>query len=121
MTLPNHLMVSESDGHLYDTRKPEWHLKEPLRKNYCRPATHISTGAELRAAMRDFYSSNYPEAFICADGGLLSYEAVKDNLRLVLEAIRDGYDNQWRVVGMTVLHSGEEVEYCSHTGEPING
>ena len=32
--LADHLFVSSTDGHLYDTRKPEWHKHAPLRKDY---------------------------------------------------------------------------------------
>lgn len=66
---------------------------------------------------------SYPKFWQCADGGTLSYEAVKENWREIRRAIRlqggKGYsDSQWRVVACDVNYEDPEL-YCDHTGERI--
>lgn len=68
----------------------------------------------------------YPIFFICADGGVLSHAAARQEADLILDVIRDDEvgvinnenDYKWRVVGYDVNWKDEEL-YCAHTGERI--
>lgn len=121
--MPEHLFVSEADGSLYDTRNPYWHKNPPLRKVYRRAFRKIDSTAQLKATLRHgpyVFPGAYTLYFVTADGLTLSFEAVRQNLRDVLEAIKfDLRNTGWRVVGCDVVESSEETIYCDVTGELI--
>lgn len=77
---------------------------------------------ELKDALRNgpyVWPGGYPCYFITADCEALSFDAVRDNFRLVLNAVRHpGTDDQWRVIGVDVNWEDETL-VCAHTGEPI--
>jgi len=74
-------------------------LKEFTRNQYARPG-------------------GYPMFALCADGGVLSHKAVKDNYRLIRESMRDSNDKQWQIVAIDINWEDAEL-YCDHTGELI--
>jgi hypothetical protein len=83
--------------------------------------TTINTTADLKAAIRNgpyVWPGAYPLFFICEDGDVLSYDAVRDNLRLVMSAIRNDDDPQWRVIAVDVNWEDPTL-VCGHTGERI--
>jgi hypothetical protein len=73
--------------------------------------------AELREG-RSTSIGSYPKFFITADGGSLSFEAVRDNIMTVARATRDGFETQWCVVGCDVNWEDPAL-FCDHTGKRI--
>lgn len=119
-TLPAHFFVSNCNGALHDTRRPDW-ASTPLRKCYKRTYSRIKTGAQLRATLRAgslTWPGFYPLFFITSDGGALAFDTVRDNLRGVLDSIRTKCDDGWRVVACEVNYEDTEL-YDDHTGEKI--
>jgi hypothetical protein len=77
---------------------------------------------DLKTALRNgewAWPGGYPCYFIAADGEPLSFAAVRENYRLVLDAMRHpGTDRQWEMVGVTVNWEDPDL-YCAHSGERI--
>jgi hypothetical protein len=121
MSLPAHLFVSDCDGHLYDTREPDWSGRPPLRRHYQTRPRHLRTAADVKAALRAgpyAWPGGYPLFFVAADGEALSFNAVRDNLREVLPAMSQPWDRSWRVVNVDINYEDPEL-CCAHTGERI--
>lgn len=119
-TLPAHFFISDCDGALHDTRKPDW-AEKPLRKRHTYTHAAIKTGAHLRATLRAgdvTWPGCYPLFFITSDGGALAFDTVRDNLRSVLDSIRTKCDDGWRVVACEVNYEDTEL-YDDHTGRKI--
>lgn len=119
-TLPRHFFVSDCSGDLHDTRRPDW-AGTPLRKWYKHTHASIQTGAELRATLRAgavTWPGCYPLYFITSDGGALSFDTVRANLRSVLDSIRTKCNDGWRVIACEVNYEDTEL-YDDHTGERI--
>lgn len=119
--LPSHLFVSDSDGALYDTRDPAWSSNPPLRDCYNCGQRTIATCAELKAALRNgeyAWPGGYPLYFVCSDGAALSFDAVRQNLREVFEAIQTHDGSGWDVTGCAVNYEDGEL-FCDHTGARI--
>ena len=119
--LPDYMMVSETDGALYDTRDDGWSKRPPLRANYRRGHRKIKSIADLKAALRaGCYTSLgcYPLYFIASDGEALSFDAVKVEIVQVMAAIRDKSHGGWRVVACDINYEDSDL-YCAHTGEKI--
>lgn len=80
------------------------------------------TIADLRRDMRHgpyAWPGGYPLYFVMSDGAALSFKAVRDNLRLILEALRDRDNNGgWLIVGLDVNWEDTELT-CDQTGERI--
>jgi hypothetical protein len=120
-SLPSHLFASSCDGSLYDTRSPEWSKNPPLRAVYNAAPSKIATCAQLKAALRHgpyAWPGGYPLYFHTDDGAALSFEAVRDNLRLCLAAIQERSRDGWRVVGVAVNWEDSDLT-CEQTGERI--
>lgn len=64
------------------------------------------------------WPGGYPIYFTTSDGGVLSYEAVKEEWKVVAYAIRHRLNDGWRVVAVDVNYEDEDL-YCAHTGEKI--
>jgi len=60
----------------------------------------------------------YPVFYVTHDGAALSFKAVKENRRQILQAIADKSRDGWRVVGLEVNWENPDL-YCEHTGDPI--
>jgi len=121
MKLPKHLIVAECDGCLYDTRADKWHLKQPVRPNYKWTHRLINTCAELKATLRAgeyAWPGGYPMHFITEDGAALSFKAVREELRCVLDSIKAGGRDGWRVIGCQINWEDGNL-LCDHTGERI--
>lgn len=64
-------------------------------------------------------SMGYPIYFVCADGGILSEEAAREQRVQILDAMVEiGTNQQWEVIGCEINYETTEL-YCSHTGELI--
>jgi hypothetical protein len=119
--MPDHLFVSSADGALYDTRVAKWSTEPPLRANYRRGRRDIESCADLKATLRAGRYTDlgcYPLYFLASDGESLSFEAVRDNLRIIMGAIQSRDDSGWRVVACDVNWEDSEM-VCAHTGKPI--
>jgi hypothetical protein len=82
---------------------------------------YINTISDFRKAVRNgpyAWPGGYPMFFLTSDGEALSYAAVKQERRNILEAIRDKSNNGWRVVAVDINWEDPDL-YCSHTSERI--
>lgn len=78
---------------------------------------------QLKEALRNgpyAWPGGYPLYFIAADGEALSFQAVRDNLKLVMHATcyPEYRENDWRIVGVDVNWEDTHL-YCGHTNERI--
>lgn len=81
----------------------------------------IDTICEFRHAMRNgpyAWPGGYPLYFVTSDGAALSFEAVRENVRLVLDSIAHRIDDGWRVVALDVNYEDGAL-YCDHTNKRI--
>lgn len=79
------------------------------------------TTKQLKKQLRDgafAWPGGYPLFFITSDGAALSFEAVKENFRSVIYAMRNRQDDGWRVMGCDVNWEDPDL-YCDHTGKRI--
>jgi hypothetical protein len=116
---PDHLFMGV-DGNLYDTRRKNWSAK-PLRENFHRGHRRIRNTTDLKATLRHgeyAWPGGYQMFFITSDGAALSFKAVEENLRDVLDAINRKDNNGWRVVACDINYEDEDL-YCAHTSEKI--
>lgn len=122
MPLPDHLFIADSDGCLYDTRRENWMHNRPLRSRYRFHCTDIDNTAHLKAALRAGQYTDlggYPCYFITDDGGALSFDTVRDNLREVLDAIhRQDRTGGWLVIACQVNWEDHDLR-DDHTGATI--
>lgn len=75
----------------------------------------------LKAHLREgeyAWPGGYVKFFIADDGGALSFEAVKANLREVMRSTMRGDRDGWRIDGVAVNWEDESL-VCSHTGKLI--
>ena len=120
MTLPDHMFVSSCDGALHDTRDENW-SSTPLRPNYRRHHTTITSVADLKATLRaGRYTSlgSYPLFFIAADGAALSFEAVRDEFRECINGRSDYAIPGWCIVACDINYEDPDL-YCAHSGDRI--
>lgn len=81
----------------------------------------INSISDFRKAMRHgpyAWPGGYPCYFITSDGAALSFKAAKQELRSILEAIRDRSNSGWRIVAMDINWEDSDL-FCDHTGEHI--
>jgi hypothetical protein len=112
--------VSSTDGALYDTTRAEW-ANKPLRPIFLYTFARITNGAQLRATLRageNTFPGCYPMYMITSDGGALHFACVRDNLRSVLDSIRNKIDDGWRVQAVEVNYESTDL-YCDHCGKLI--
>lgn len=116
--------VSESDGHLYDTRKPEWHKGQPLRKEYAlvKPDVRRNTIA-VRAAIRQGYAwpGGYALVAYTWDGQCLCMQCCKDNYRLIAMDTRADLGYGWNIRHIASSAELENYETCDNCGKAIDG
>jgi hypothetical protein len=82
----------------------------------------IENNDDLDAALADGkYTSvgAYPVYFIAQDGGVLSHEAVVEERELIRDAIDEGWDAQWCVIGCEINWDNHDLR-CDHTGKQID-
>lgn len=121
MALPSHLFVSDCDGHLYDTRKPEW-PENPVRRDYEKTFKHINTVSQLKATLRAggyAWPGGYQIVLITQEGDMVKPQALikdKGQLRNAIGDIRAKYSG--RIVGSEIYYEGPPVQ-CAYTGEII--
>lgn len=64
------------------------------------------------------WPGGYPLFFITSDGAALSFEAVRENYRLVIDAMRNDLRDGWQVIGCDVNWEDASL-FCDHTGNRI--
>lgn len=64
------------------------------------------------------WPGGYQLYFVTSDGAALSFEAVLQEFRQVLNSIKHGLSDGWRVVGVDINWEDQEL-YCEHTGKRI--
>lgn len=119
MAMKDHFFASDSDGHLYDTRNDNWSLNPPLRRDYRRTFAEIENASQLKATLRNggfAWPGGYPLFFTMADCEPMAFQAVQDELRRVLEGMRDG-ERDWTPVSCDINWDSGLV--CAHTGKAI--
>ncbi len=66
-----------------------------------------------------YIDGGYPIFFVCADGGVLSFDSAEENAELIRAAIGGPVtDKQWRVVHVEVNWEDPEL-YCDDSGKRI--
>lgn len=121
--IPAYMFISEGSGDLHDTRRIDW-ASNPLRKRFVWHYSKIENASQLVSCIRAgeyAFPGGYRLAFITLDGGILSFAAVKDNLRATVDSIRHKIDDGWQVVGLIDVDNQDGVSYCDHTGEKLGG
>ena len=86
----------------------------------------INSISDFRKAVRNgayAWPGGYPLYFTCDDGGALCCKCVKENTRLILEAInyqQNGgmHHNNWRVIGIDINYENNDL-YCDHCSQQI--
>ena len=80
------------------------------------------TTTELKNCIRDgkyAWPGGYPIYFIASDGEALSFDAVKENYRHVLYAMKYlGHFSGWNVVAWAINWDDEDLT-CAHSGDKI--
>jgi len=79
------------------------------------------TITDFRRDMRNgpyAWPGGYPLHFVMSDGEAMSFDAARENRRLILEAIRDQDHRGWRVIGVDINWEDASL-YCCHSGARI--
>lgn len=90
------------------------------------------TIADLRRDIRQPYAwpGGYPRYFLASDGEALSYKAVRENVRTILDSIHNRHSDGWRIVACEInwedpallcVHSGERIESAYAEDEAEDG
>jgi hypothetical protein len=82
---------------------------------------NINSISDFRRAVRNgpyAWPGGYPLFFITSDGEALSFEAVRERRREILEALRDKDNSGWRVVAVDVNWEDADL-HCAHTNKRI--
>lgn len=80
----------------------------------------VYTLKDLKEAIRNPSQYSFSEYFICADGGILSRQAAKEEFKLIAHAMTypEYRDSQWCVVGRGINYEDSEM-FCDHTNQQI--
>ncbi len=83
----------------------------------------IRSISDFRRAVRNgpyAWPGGYPLYWVMADGGALAFKNANRFAcrHVMLEALRDGNDAQWRPVALEINWEDSEL-ICDQTGEPI--
>ena len=79
------------------------------------------TTRQFKDALRNgpfAWPGGYPLYFITSDGAALSFDAAKDNARLIISSIRGNLRDGWQVVAVDVNWEDSNL-ICDHTGNRI--
>lgn len=122
MTRPTHLFTAL--GNLYDSRRKDCYPCAALRQEFKRHFWSIENTRQLTATLRygEFiWPGKYRVAFTTAERTVLSFAAVRRELKQVIRSIRNHRCDAWRVNGLIYLERIDDPVYCSHTGELLSG
>lgn len=82
---------------------------------------NINSISDFRKAIRNgeyAWPGGYPCYFITSDGAALSFDAVRRELRNILESIANKANDGWRIVALEINWEDAAL-YCEHTGQKI--
>lgn len=119
--MKSHFFESDVDGGLYDTRNPQWSQLPPIRPIWSRAFETIETVQQFKATLRHggfTFPGCYPLYFVTSDGGALSFEAARQEFRLIAESIASGTSDGWRVTGCLINYEDSGL-FCDHSGKRI--
>jgi len=76
--------------------------------------------SDFRRDIRAPYAwpGGYPRYFVMNDGEALSFEAARENRRLILESIRDRASDGWEIAACAINWEDPQL-YCAHSGALI--
>jgi len=63
------------------------------------------------------WPGGYPMFFYTSDSATLHFDCVRENLRNVMDSVKNKIDDGWRVVGIEINY--EDDLYCDHCDKPI--
>lgn len=117
--LPEHFMISSTDGALYDTRVAGWHKLPPLRAEYQGTFRGEMTPRRLKAALRQRWAwpGGYELVYLTSDGALLCHDCVVKHLRNVLDDLKQTRGSGWKVKAVSYEAVSAEIcdaDLCSH-------
>lgn len=121
---PQHLFVTSGEGHLFDTRIPDWHKHPPLRPAYSYTFHEIKTLAQVKATIRNgafAWPGGYPLYFITQDGAALCFDCAHKEFRQVAWDYLNKASTGWRIVGCEINYvNNEDGELiCDHCNKRI--
>ena len=120
--MKNYFMVSECSGDLFDTRKPEWHKKPPLRPNYGKIERDVeNNNTALKAAIRTKYvwPGGYELFGIADDGACICCDCMRSEYYQIAYSRRHQIDDGWRIVAVDCAANYDNHIYCEHCNKTI--
>jgi len=118
--MQNHWLISDLDGGLYDTRRGM--EAEPVRANYARHMRHVETLADVKACLRAgpyAWPGGYECYFVTRDGGILSFEAAREEFDQIAWDFLNNASTGWRVEAMMTAADTDAEVICDHTNRVI--
>jgi hypothetical protein len=82
----------------------------------------IHTTNDLKNAIRSgpyAWPGGYPLYFITSDGAALSFDAVKENYRIILQSVKHKMRDGWQVVAFEINWEEPDL-FCEHSGKRID-
>ena len=82
---------------------------------------YINTNKELKEVLRNgpfAWPGGYPLYFVTEDCGVLSFDAVKSELKQIMRAIKIRDRGGWLVIGVDVNYEDPAL-FCEHTNKRI--
>ena len=110
----------DSEGNL--RKRTPANLSRVVRENYSKHHSTIKSVADLKATLRAgeyAWPGAYQLAFVTSDGGVLSFDSVREEFHQVVWSIRNGASDGWRVDSCIIVDDEGDPLYCDHSGEPI--
>jgi hypothetical protein len=119
--LPEYFFVSSTDGHLYDTRKPDWHKLPPVRSCYQWASRAIEDTVTLKGAMRQKFAwpGGYALFGVTRDGAALCMECMHKEWRQIVWDFLHNASTGWRITGIDATCNCDEAPICDHCGKDI--
>ena len=118
----DYFMVSECDGGLFDTRKPNWHKMPALRPEYGKIKWDCKgDNMALKAAIRTKHTwpGGYELFGICDDGGVLCCNCMRENYQQIAYSRRHKINDGWRIVAIDCAVNYDSLIYCEHCNKTI--
>lgn len=118
----DYFMVSECNGDLFDTRKPDWHKRPPLRANYGQIKRDVENdNTALKAAIRTKYvwPGGYELFGICDDGAVLCCDCMRREYYLIAYSRRHKINDGWNVVAVECAANYDSHISCEHCNNAI--